>query len=107
MTYETKFAPGDTAYTCSLDWDGAVKTTEYLVLEISIGTYGLRYVCGDMWYKNPGRRWDARKYLREEDLLTLDETKTFEIKALFERIANKETELAKLKKREEELLNGE
>lgn len=107
MTYETKFAPGDTVYTCSLEWDGAVTTTEYLVMEINIDKDGLRYVCGDMWYKDPSRRWEARKYLREEDLLTLDETKTYEIKALFERIANKETELAKLKKREEELLNGE
>lgn len=107
MTYETKFAPGDTAYTCSLGWDGSVTTTEYIVMEINIDKDGLRYVCGDTWYKDPGRRWEARKYIREEDLLTLEETKTFEIKALFERIANKETELSKLKKREEELLNGE
>lgn len=106
MIYKTKFAPGDTAYTCCLDWGGELEITEYLVMEISIDERGLRYACGDMWYKDPCRRWEARKYFREEELLTLDETKTYEIKALFERIANKETELAKLKKREEELLNG-
>lgn len=109
MTYETKFAPGDTAYTCSISWSNELCVDAYIVLEININERGVWYKCCPEEQIDRMRKWQSwtEKNFDEKELLTIEETKAYQSKALFKLIAEKETELAKLKKREEELLNGE
>lgn len=100
MTYETKFAPGDTAYYCYIREEKVV-TEKYKVKEVIIAKEEISYRC--VFEGNSG----YQQVFPERSLCLEREADGFELKYVVVEIANLKKRLDRFKKRKEELLNGE
>ena len=99
MTYKTKFAPGEKVFTPLSYQDGNARFDKVEIVAIKIDKSGISYkIC-----PNYLRRIDEPpiyNYVKEEELLALDELKQYTISKI-------EQEINNLQKRLKEVRDGE
>lgn len=95
MTYETKFAVGDTVYYCYI-YDGEVKSFKHTITRVVITNEGVFYDCDF-----------ARERLFSEDSLCFEEEiSDYEIKSIERQINNLREQLKEQERKKEEILSS-
>lgn len=99
MTFETKFALGETAYYCCV-YDGKVQTSKHTITKVVITNEGVFYAC-DFISK------EYERLFPESSLCFEEEISDYELKAIEQKIKDLHEQLKEQERRKEELLNGE
>lgn len=96
MTYETKFAVGDTAYYCYI-YDGEVKSIKHTIVKVVITDEGIFYAC-DFISK------EYERVFSEDSLCFEEEISDYELKSVERQIDDLREQLKEQERKKEELL---
>ena len=97
MTYETKFAVGDTVYYCYI-YDGEVKTFKHTIARVVITNEGVFYACDFV------RKEYEERLFSEDSLCFEEEISDYELKSIERQIKDLREQLKEQERKKEELI---